>query len=636
MSFDLLERRKDRFVLWVPGGSSAPQLILGTFKNGKVTELAPKPLSQTVQDLWELSPKDIDLKDGIYHYWFQVDNTKPDDSGKIKVTDPLAYTVDYRMFGKRSDDIQPPGVIKYRDGKLWPCDIDGKEPTPISAKSLPANNHMVIYELPTSWAKPGPGGKQVDRGTFTDVLALFDKDTHGLNFTSINAVKKEAILSDLGINALELLPIADSKFLDEWGYATAHYFSPDADLGTTASLIELINKIPGRLILDTVMAFGRDPYAQIAFKQFHLVAYNPDNPSPFAEPANPDSKASHNQGWRNDYGAKLWRYIQTTETYNPQTGKVTSVHPSWSFHKAHLYRWMLDFGVSGFRLDSINNVANYDFIKSYRDYAWKLHQGAADKFIVIGEELSVPEDLLTSGTLDALWNESFKGRLRSVLLGESNNDNFESTVRKMIDCTQDKFTDGAQAINYVTSHDVEGYRNERLYNFLKNNKVTDIERRAKLAFACLLTAVGIPMIFAGEEFCDEMDLDIKDKQTDPVNYERKNQDWRGRVFDYVARLVDLRKSCPALGVDDTAFIHVDTSRGGKILAWKRGTSNPVVVVANFTDQETPGDQYYVPNWPDRDRNDWREITQNRSVPAKWIGREPLMHWEAKVYTCWKK
>jgi 1,4-alpha-glucan branching enzyme len=227
------------------------------------------------------------------------------------------------------------------------------------------------------------------------------------------------------------------------------------------------------------------------------------------------------------------------------------VHPSWSFHKAHLQRWLLDFGVSGLRLDSINNVANYDFIKYYKYYAWQLHQarnGSADQFIVIGEELSVPKDLLTSDTLNALWNEPFQGRLRSALLVQGNNDNFEWTVRKMIDCTLDGFSDGAQAVNYITSHDVEGYRKERLFNFLTNNKVDDIERRAKLAFACLLTAVGIPMIFAGEEFCDEMDLDIAHKQSDPVNYERKNDDWRSRVFNYVANLINLRKDCPALGV----------------------------------------------------------------------------------------
>ncbi|KIW99026.1 uncharacterized protein Z519_00689 [Cladophialophora bantiana CBS 173.52] len=654
-TFDLLERRKKRFVLWNPAGQSAPRLILGTFKDtpgpGAVTTLFRGDLSQTQKDLWELSLDAIDppLENGkVYHYWFEVDNTFPLDSGKMAVTDPLAYTVDYRQFGdrERKDDMQPPAVIKFRDGKLWPCDVDGTELVPIPAPvqpQVPANNHMVIYELPPSWAKSGPNGLQVDRGTFTDVQALFDKETPGLKFKSIAAVQNESIVADLGINALELLPIADSKYLDQWGYSTAHYFAPDSDLGSTASLIELIQTITPdtRLILDTVMAFGHDPYIYAAFMPFHLVDLNAGDPlRRFAEPDNQDSYTSHNQGPRNSYGGSLWRYIKdNTQTYDPQTGQATLVHPSWSFHRAHLHHWLLNFGVSGFRLDSINNVANYGFIKYYKDYAWQLHQarnGSPDKFIVIGEELSVPKDLLTTGTLNALWNEPFQGRLRAAILGEeADNDDFEWTVRKMINCTLDGFSDGAQAVNYITSHDVEGYRKERLFNFLSNNKVDDIERRAKLAFACFLTAVGIPMIFAGEEFCDQMDLVIAEKQSDPVNYERKSDDWRTRIFNYVATLIALRKNCPALGVDDTSFIHVDNSRGGKIIAWVRGTTNPVVVVANFTDNDTPGPRYYVPNWPDRDRNDWREITQNRAVPAEWVGNEPLMHWEAKVYTYWR-
>ena len=135
-----------------------------------------------------------------------------------------------------------------------------------------------------------------------------------------------------------------------------------------------------------------------------------------------------------------------------------------------------------------------------------------------------------------------------------------------------------------------------------------------------------------------MKLVVEGQQTDPVNYQRKDEEWRGRVFDYVATLVRFRQDCPALGVDGTSFIHVDNSRDGKILAWERGTSYPiapVVVVANFTDQETSGNEYYIPNWPARYRNDWREITQHRSVSAEWVGREPLMPWEAKVYTYWR-
>ena len=51
-----------------------------------------------------------------------------------------------------------------------------------------------------------------------------------------------------------------------------------------------------------------------------------------------------------------------------------------------------------------------------------------------------------------------------------------------------------------------------------------------------MTAVGIPMIFAGEEFADQHDLAVvhPHKQVDPVNFDRLQDPWRRRVFEYCA------------------------------------------------------------------------------------------------------
>lgn len=655
---DLLNRRQERFTLWVPAsdGSSTPKLVFGTrdANSNSFAELArPFMVKSTDKaDLWELDPKTINppLADGVYRYWFEIQDTSPEKLGAMLVTDPLAFSVDYSLTQGSGEQLQPSTLIKYRDGKLWPCDKDGNEPScPPNPdhESLPSNNHLVIYELPASWSKVGNDGRgvDVDVGGFGDVKALFDSNTKSAKFSSIH----EPILAELGINALELLPAADAKNKDEWGYATAHYFAPDADLGSASdlvSLVETIHSLNIRLITDVVMAFGHDPYGYIAFKQFHL--------RPNDEKDNRESYQSHAPGvLRDGYGGQSWRYSQQTKTYDPETGAVDSVSPAWAFHRAHLARWMVDFGVGGLRLDSINNVGSWDFVRSYKERAWELYNqrygAGADpsKFLVIGEELSMPVSMVREGVVNALWNEPWQGRLRGILLGESSGgDSFEWTVRKLADCTLDNldggnFGDGAQAVNYITSHDIEGYRKERLYNFLSDNGVTDVQKRAKLAFALLLTSVGVPMIFAGEEFADQMDRskDMSKKQTDPVNYSRKNDGgWRQGLFDYVANLVKFRTKCPALGEDDTDFFHVD--QGGKIMAWSRGQTGdgklPVVVVVNFSEQNTEGEQYVVPNWPGQEMDGWREVSQKRDVPTEWVGKEPLMAWEAKVYTRWRE
>jgi pullulanase len=234
--------------------------------------------------------------------------------------------------------------------------------------------------------------------------------------------------------------------------------------------------------------------------------------------------------------------------------------------------------------------------------------------------------------------------VRYAIMGQNDEKepSFERTIRKLIDCRGLGFSDGAQAINYVTSHDVEGFRNERLYNFLNNNDIFETEQRIKLAFVCLLTAVGIPMIFAGEEFADEHDLPLRhpEKQVDPVNFDRLEDAFRKRVFDYVSRLVKLRTTYDALSVNDTEFIHGDFNDGKRVMVWQRGrvsSGELVVVVANFSDFGTPNpfhpsSEYLVPRWPATPAGKrWREITQERDIPPEWVGREPIFPWEAKVY-----
>jgi 1,4-alpha-glucan branching enzyme len=344
-----------------------------------------------------------------------------------------------------------------------------------------------------------------------------------------------------------------------------------------------------------------------------------------------------------------------TDAYDPIAGGTARLVPARRLMLTCLARWMLDFRIDGIRIDSVPNIMNWDFVQEYKDLArniWRSRwlaqglpaQGADERFLVVGEDLAVPIDLLRQNRLDGLWNEEFKRMVRYAIMGQNDQKepSFEWTVRKLIDCRLLGFADGSQAINYVTSHDVEGCRNERLYNFLNNNGVWNTERRIKLALVCLMTAVGIPMIFAGEEFADQHDLAVvhPQKQIDPVNFDRLQDPWRRRVFDYCARLVRFRTRSDALAVNDTAFIHVDFEEGKRVLVWRRGgrastipwSSSPIFRTLKPPLPFAPASEYRVPNWPATPAGmRWREITQDRDVPPEWIGREPIFPWEAKVY-----
>ena len=677
MPNDLLGRRTTDFVLWSPHKPTvAPTLVIGEFKAGappNVVKRARFDLSPvaTISGLWSVAGKDCGLKDGgVYHYWFEVDDTLPGHSAsRILVCDPAAFTTDWRV----TEDNQPAAVIKFVGNKLLPCDPDGQEVAPPDAagiKALPSNNFMVIYELPTAWTRqPRGGGVERGVGTFRDVLAMVDKDSVGANFSDLGVTAKgKAYLVDLGVNAVELLPPADTVFDRQWGYGTSHFLAPDFELGlpdyyswATANvdlrkLIEAFHANGIRFIDDVVLGFAREgSYQHISFDEFHI-QFDPQNPPK----DDPDAWSSRSNEARNDWGSKLFRYVRQVNTYDPTDGTVHDHPPARAFMYTYLTRWMRDFILDGLRLDSVETVANWDFVGTFtanaraqfRNLAIAQGLTAAEadaRFLAVGEELNLPLDLIWQRRVDALWNDNFRKFIRPALLGHNadGEPSFEWTVRKGIDCKLCGFTDCAQAVNYIVSHDVEGYQKERLCTMFRYNNLSqdDIERRVKLGFVCLMTAVGIPMFLAGEEFADENDLfDISGhvtnnsgKQIDPVDFSRLEGDdnaWRCNIRTVVSRLIELRTSHPALGRNECNFIHTDFTAGRRVMAWQRGTAqNPVVVVANFSDFESGMDvEYRVNDWPNMPAGrHWREITQDRPVPDEWAGRESLFRWEGKVY-----
>jgi pullulanase len=667
---DVMRRRRTQFVLWRPGRTApTPRLVIGRFQAGnpptltrdQTFDLAPDPAAE---ELWVRAAADCGLVDDtVYHYWFELVDSDPRkaEPRAIRCTDPFATTVDWRLLAPQlpppygHDDRDPAAVILHRRGELVPCDPGGQEADwsrDASPAELPPNNRIVIYKLPTRWARLSEeAGLEVSVGTFRDVLALVEPASPAANMRGVPAVDTRAHLVELGINALELLPIADSWVTREWGYATSNYLAPDHDLGMPAgnssptagvdlaALVCACHRIGMRFGYDAVMAFAtRAPYANINYMDFHVLRDSGD----------PE------QDGRADFGGDLMKYGFTFDGYDPLTGATVERVPARQWMKVHIARWIQDHHIDGIRIDSVNNVFNMEFVREFRALARELfadryeretgtRDGADARFLVCGEELSMPIQLVHEQRLDALWNEHFKHLVRHAILGEhAPGLSFEATIRRMVDCRELGFTDGSQAINYVTSHDVEGVRNERLYNLLRNNGVVYTEERIKLAFACLLTAVGIPMILAGEEFADQHDLVTEHpaKQVDPVNFSRLADEWRRRVFTHVARLVRLRVTADALSVNDTDFIHMDFNDGKRVVAWRRGgpaSASAVVVVANFSDWGTPNPsdpsaEYVVANWPATPAGRrWREITQDRDVPTERAGTLPIQPWTAQVY-----
>ena len=101
------------------------------------------------------------------------------------------------------NDEQPAAVIRLANGVLSPVDPAGEtisfrnDPAPYT---LPPNNHLVIYELPTAWSRAeGTLPRERDVSTFKDVLGLVDENATGANFAGLPVLNKgRSYLTELG------------------------------------------------------------------------------------------------------------------------------------------------------------------------------------------------------------------------------------------------------------------------------------------------------------------------------------------------------------------------------------------------------------------------------------------------------
>jgi 1,4-alpha-glucan branching enzyme len=357
-------------------------------------------------------------------------------------------------------------------------------------------------------------------------------------------------------------------------------------------------------------------------------------------------------GRGDDYGQKLFRYREP---------HADGTFPARDFHSQWAEFLIREYHIDGFRIDEFRGIDNWEFVQEFRDRAWRVHQLVfPDRpFLVIAEDSwrravttrDDPHNPNGRKVTDAIWNFTFRDETRRLLLDEIRTAWGEPSRRDRVrwcitgwqtwddygHSVQPGFRDMAQAVNYLTSHDVEGESEKRILNFLLapllrqggfdsglsdirwvadhlrvghgEEVATDGQRflhgvaleRLRSAFALLLTAVGIPMILAGDEFGDVHDVDHSNwrlKMSDPIDWDRRHASPNNlRLWADVRSLIALRKTHPALLRNEVDFFWFhpafDGDGGERVFAYCRtagkelGRSGQVVVVVNASDRDYP-------------------------------------------------
>jgi len=566
------------------------------------------PLVRGDDGYWEANLGALDLADGVYEYEFVLDGDRA-----APVADPWAREIT-RFGGYR-------GLLHVRGGLEWAPPFDWSDELP-PGTILPENNRIVIYEMPLRWME-GDTTRQVGLGTFEKVaFAHLDR------------------LADAGINCIELLPVQDSADTLNWGYGTRFFFAPDFDMGPPVELKWFIKRCHQRgirVILDVVMNHAREcPLAGLAWRR-HFI------------------ERSEEPGRGEDYGGQMFRYRE------PVDGR----HWARQFHFEMARYWIDEYRVDGFRVDEFKGIDNWEFIQQFRDVAWQAFRSRfPDRpFIVIAEDSWTRSAIVRDDrdnpdgrkVVDAMWNFSYRNDLRRLLLNEVDTAYGQPSRRERIagllsgrrcwDDWQKRFDGGfgdmAQAIGYLTSHDVEKNGERRLMNHVlssllryfghgdgsfehvravaaefhrdpgRTDEVWGLYRdaldRVRSGYALLMTSVTIPMLLAGEEFADIHDTNHYDwqlKMSDPVDWYRRDHAGHRETAAAVADLVWLRNGHPALHRNEIEFFHfhptIDENGGHRVFAYCRSAGRPlggsgqVVVIANAGAESYPN--YELP-WP---------------------------------------
>ncbi|HVS71903.1 MAG TPA: alpha-amylase family glycosyl hydrolase [Phycisphaerae bacterium] len=531
---------------------------------GDFTRWQDLPMTKDNAGNWRIA---IELPDGDYEYRFKLP-TKSwfYEPGKIvTITDPKATRVDPDTGN---------GVLRIRQGKIVVDEYHWQH----DDHPLPANNELVIYELHVADFSGGEADIY-QRGQFKHVTEKLD------------------YLADLGINCLELLPIKEYPGEYAWGYTPQYFFAPESAYGKPEDLKHLIDEAHARgmrVIFDGVYNHGHTdtPLAQID----HDYWFHHD----------PKDK---NLAWGPQYNY---------EFTDPNTG----IMPARKFINENIEFWVGQYHIDGIRFDAAKQIENFDALRMMKETG---HRVAGNKpFIAIAEYLPESPDIagpLDSGKpMDAVWQDSFYWTIGDQAIAHGHPD--LERIKDVLHPMRRGFSDCTQIVNYCSNHD-----HLRLMPHMAKSLVFDEPAfaRAKLAATLVFTAVGIPMIWMGEEFAD-----YHGKAMDPqkIDWTLLANDHNKELREHYKKMIHLRRENTALHRNDLAFFYEHAADG--ILAFARwdDTGKQVVVIANFKDQ--PHDPHEVTNFPDGDT--WTDYLTGEKVEIKnhqWTG--PLAPWEAKVF-----
>ena len=588
------ETKEDNISVYVKGATqneTRPSGLKNGFNDngdGTVTFVLLAPLKSDVFligsfNSWNLDANYQMKKDGDT-FWLTVNGLDPDteyayqyfiDAG-IKIADPYST----KIIDPDDDQYIPsttyPNLMAYPTGEttgnISAFKINETNYTWQSGSfTRPDKENLIIYEIL--------------------IRDFTDSDTYQEAITHLD------YLQNLGVTAIELMPVNEFEGNDSWGYNPSFYMALDKAYGTSNDLKEFVDACHQRgiaVITDVVFnhSYSESPLAQMYWDG---VNNRPTSDSPFYNQNHNlvDNTSAH---WGSDFNH------ESTHTVN--------------FFNDVLNFWMDEYRIDGFRFDFTKGFSNtiysgannwasaYDAnrianLKAFADHVWSHDPG--NEAYVIFEHLSdnsEETELANYGIM--LWG-NMNNNFNQNTMGYASNSDVSWLSYK------NRSWNNPHIVGYMESHDEERLMVKNLtygnsnggYNVKDLNTALD---RQEAATAIFYSIPGPKMIWQFGELGYDKSINCDgDIENGSCRLDRKPDAWtlgydsnsdRTDLYNVTAKMISLKKQFPSTFNTDDYNLNV-SGLVKRINLYDNVGSLDAVIIANF-DVTT---QAVNPNFP---------------------------------------
>jgi 1,4-alpha-glucan branching enzyme len=414
-------------------------------------------------------------------------------------------------------------------------------------------------------------------------IGTFNVKEKGHPGTFDSAIEKLPYLRQLGINAVEVMPVAEFAGEFSWGYDPSHPFAVESIYGGPEAFKRFVK------------AAHEHGIAVIAD-----VIYNHFGPN--------DLDLWQFDGWsENEKGGIYFYNDRRSHTPWGETRPDYGRGEVRQYIRDNALMWLEEYHADGLRWDMIvfiksidgnaGNPAN-DIPEGWSLMQW-INVEIQQKFpgkISIAEGMHknpwVTKDVGAGGAgFNAQWDAEFVHCIRPAVISPDDNLRNVGAVREAIEHRYDP--DAFKRIIYTESHDAIANGRARVPEEIWPGKADSwfSRKRSTLGAALVLTSPGIPMIFEGQELLE--DRWFQDKV--PIDWSRTEgqKGILGMYRDLIALRRNLAGVTRGLCGQNIHIHHVDD--GAKLIAFhrwdKQGPTDSVIVVVNMRNQ--PRDGYLI-------------------------------------------